>query len=613
MESLVSIAIAALALSVLIFVHELAHLLAGKAVGIHAEVFSIGFGPALYKFRRGATEYRVAVIPAGGYVRFPGEYEQEEGRLSGAFHSAPVWKRMAVAGAGPASNILLGVAVYAALAMYGMPEERMPPLGEIVQSPVHHATMWDDPTDVSPAAEAGLQPLDQVLSVNGRDVRSWEEFTNEIVIRPERPLTLRIRRDGRPMEVAVTPRAVLRGKVTVGQIGVAAHQPMALLDGDEMRRIQSVGGVRFYGWQQLRRALSGRPEAVVLLQAGGRPTQARIRSEVILTGDAAGAPTPDEPPEGWTVAAINGAPVATLDEVRAALLQNPASDAVLTLSDERGRTTTRTLRPDLHVQVAGVNPDQNGDVRMLRLGDRLIAVNGVALAQVTPATLDGASPTVRLTFERSSRLLTFQWTRPLDVQTSASVAAGHARIPGLSLRSNFGGDMPVLDVGPASFVERFRAADAQTGARLSLVVEAAPLTRYAPVPAVAKGIGKTRDTVQETLSLLKRLIIGEVSVRYISGPVGIVNATQRTLRRGGWTLEAFLSVFYLMAFISVNLAIINLLPIPIADGGQLLFFALEGARGRPLDVKWQAAIQHVSIVILIGLFALVTLKDLVYW
>ncbi|MBT7100629.1 RIP metalloprotease RseP, partial [Candidatus Poribacteria bacterium] len=71
-ENVFSIPIALFFLSFLIFIHELAHFLAGKAVGIHAEVFSIGFGPALIKFTHGTTEYRLAVIPAGGYVKFPG-------------------------------------------------------------------------------------------------------------------------------------------------------------------------------------------------------------------------------------------------------------------------------------------------------------------------------------------------------------------------------------------------------------------------------------------------------------------------------------------------------------------------------------------------------------
>ncbi|MDA1192971.1 MAG: site-2 protease family protein, partial [Candidatus Poribacteria bacterium] len=106
---------------------------------------------------------------------------------------------------------------------------------------------------------------------------------------------------------------------------------------------------------------------------------------------------------------------------------------------------------------------------------------------------------------------------------------------------------------------------------------------------------------------------GDVSVRYISGPVGIVNITQKTLTRGGWSWASLISVIYLTAFISINLAIVNLLPIPIADGGQLLFFAFEGLRGKPLSLKVQFAIQQVSILALMGLFILVTLKDLVYW
>jgi regulator of sigma E protease len=123
----------------------------------------------------------------------------------------------------------------------------------------------------------------------------------------------------------------------------------------------------------------------------------------------------------------------------------------------------------------------------------------------------------------------------------------------------------------------------------------------------------TGTMVVQTLSFLGRLISGEVSTVHVSGPVGIVKYTQATIARGGFSIETAIRILSLMALISVNLAVVNLLPIPIADGGQLLFFFFEGIRGRPLAVKWQVGIQQVSVLVLIGLFALVTLKDLVYW
>ena len=212
-ENVFSIPIALFFLSFLIFIHELAHFLAGKAVGIHAEVFSIGFGPALIKFTHGTTEYRLAVIPAGGYVKFPGEYsEDEDGRLEGDFHQSAIWRRAVVVAAGPLSNLVLGVLVFAFLAMYGLPDKSMPPVGDVIDTEARLATYWENPSYRSPAAEAGIQPGDLITAVDGREVPTWEDFTHEVMIRPDKTTVLRLERGGVSQDVTVTPRPVLSGK-----------------------------------------------------------------------------------------------------------------------------------------------------------------------------------------------------------------------------------------------------------------------------------------------------------------------------------------------------------------------------------------------------------------
>ena len=103
---------------------------------------------------------------------------------------------------------------------------------------------------------------------------------------------------------------------------------------------------------------------------------------------------------------------------------------------------------------------------------------------------------------------------------------------------------------------------------------------------------------------LKQLIGGEVSPRYLSGPLGIADATSRMFASVGLT-----TILFFIGFISINLAIVNLLPIPIADGGHLLFFAVEKIRGRPVPRKAQEVIQQVSVILLIALFLYITWFD----
>src|SRR4051812_31134891 len=110
----------ALVISVVVFFHELGHLIVGKKVGVKAVKFSIGFGPKLLSFMRGETEYRVSLLPLGGYVKFAGDNPYEEvapedrGR---GFLEQPPWKRGVIAFAGPAANFVLTVVIFFLLAV----------------------------------------------------------------------------------------------------------------------------------------------------------------------------------------------------------------------------------------------------------------------------------------------------------------------------------------------------------------------------------------------------------------------------------------------------------------------------------------------------------------
>ncbi|MCZ6676564.1 MAG: site-2 protease family protein, partial [Candidatus Poribacteria bacterium] len=128
--------------------------------------------------------------------------------------------------------------------------------------------------------------------------------------------------------------------------------------------------------------------------------------------------------------------------------------------------------------------------------------------------------------------------------------------------------------------------------------------KYNIITAWGKGFEKSWTTVSQVFSTLVDLIKRDISPRYLSGPIGIVYITARIAQVGFGKLLIF------VGFISVNLGIVNLLPIPIADGGQILFFTLEKFRGKPLSVRKQVIIQQVSIVLLIGLFLYITGNDI---
>jgi regulator of sigma E protease len=198
-------------LGVLVFVHELGHFLVARWHGVRVITFSLGFGPKLVKFQRGATEYCISVVPLGGYVKLAGETAEDAG--TGApdeFLSKSKWVRFQVYIAGPVMNILLAVIVLAGVLSQGATvplfESSPPVIGSVAPD--------------SPAAAAGLQPGDLVVSVDGVPVPTWEDFMIEVVPRAGRELVVGVDRGGQRMDVRVTPSSV--GRYELGEIGVAA-------------------------------------------------------------------------------------------------------------------------------------------------------------------------------------------------------------------------------------------------------------------------------------------------------------------------------------------------------------------------------------------------------
>ncbi len=199
----------AFVIGVLVFVHELGHFLAARRVGIRVLTFSIGFGPRLFGFTRGGTDYVISAVPLGGFVKMAGETAEEKpaGRPD-EFLSKSKWQRFQVLIMGPVMNLLLAVVVLAFVLYQGadVPAFRdMPPVIGAVEPG-------------SPAAAAGLKSGDLVLRVDGTAVATWDDFFIDVAGKARREVSLLVRRDQRTLDVQVVPQP--QGQYEVGDIGV---------------------------------------------------------------------------------------------------------------------------------------------------------------------------------------------------------------------------------------------------------------------------------------------------------------------------------------------------------------------------------------------------------
>jgi len=199
-------------LGVMILIHELGHFLAAKYFGIRVHVFSFGFGPRLFGFKYGETDYRVCLLPLGGYVKMAGENVTDD--VSGSeeeFLSKPRWQRFVVAIMGPAMNIALAVFLLTGLYMY---RYQKPAYQE---GPAQIGWVDED----SPAAAAGFQPGDSIARINSQENPNWQDIEILVVSNPDQPLEVSVERSGETVTNTLTPRPQGRS-----QLGFAGWFPI---------------------------------------------------------------------------------------------------------------------------------------------------------------------------------------------------------------------------------------------------------------------------------------------------------------------------------------------------------------------------------------------------
>jgi regulator of sigma E protease len=214
-------------ISIVVVIHELGHYWAGRMCGVHAEAFSLGFGPTLISWRdKLGTVWRIAAFPLGGYVKFLGDAgaasEPDEGKLAEmrermgpdadkCYHFKPIWQRAFITAAGPIANFILAIAIFAALAFsLGVPYRE-----PVVQSVV----------EGSAGAEAGFAIGDRILAIDGNEISRFRDIPVAVSWRPNEVVIFDVERDGAIIQIQAAPRMTIvedrfGGERQVGQIGL---------------------------------------------------------------------------------------------------------------------------------------------------------------------------------------------------------------------------------------------------------------------------------------------------------------------------------------------------------------------------------------------------------
>jgi regulator of sigma E protease len=551
----------------LVFFHELGHFLVAKAFDVKVERFSIGFGPKLFGFWYGETEYVICALPLGGYVQMLGgdfadaETIAEEDK-DRALLAKPIWQRSLIVLAGPVFNLILPVIVFF---FFSLTQSTMAPsvVGEVLAD--------------TPAAAAGLEPGDVIVEIDGDEVDYWHEIIAHVTPRPEEKIPFAWERDGKRYEGTITPALRVENEdalgvlqTTRGQIGIllTTHGPTIAISGPSQPaakaglknfdRIVQINGQPVKRLDEILstvRQSEGKPLEIVALRPqklGAEFGDFYKQDPVKVTVQPVQA-TNDEGKQEWSVGFVRAEMV--LSEVE------PGSAA-----DKAG------LQPGDYITKLNGKP-QNSWMILLRTIH--LAINDALVARDPD---DKSTPSVSFEVE---------YIRDGVVKTTTVT--------------------PVVTKYQDEYQQdRYRR---DTGWRTIFdTVEPDPIdfpffSRMGY--GVSLGAEKTWEGVSMIGRLFARIFEGKVSFsKQVGGPILMGELAARAGEAGA------ASFLWTMALLSINLGVFNLLPIPLLDGGRLMLFAVEAVKRGPLSFRTRQITAYIGFVLIIMLMLLAFKNDI---
>lgn len=711
-----------LGFSVVIFFHELGHFAVAKWAGIRVEKFAIGFGTELLGFTRGETRYSLNLLPLGGYVKMLGQEDFEvdkSGELTvrddpRSFTNKPVGQRMAVVSAGVIMNLIVAAVLFMIVFMVGK-VETAPLIGQVLPD--------------SPAAKAGLQAGDRIVSINDFEIDNFDQISTAVrLAEPYVPLVFVVEREGRLEVEQIVPETSDMNWLQVGiapswtnQIvyvsGEYAGEEGAFpMPGDiivEINGQEIDESMQLYVWASL---LAGRNRAstmVVERPAAHDPDGPKERVTISIdknVGFARNGAARDAPRD-----LLGLAPRVQVTEIRskspaayAGLVDgdiivrwgnemHPTAKSILSsLKDKEGKDIPVTVRrdgelldqplyyrpefvqskggerepvvrckmqlneqdliiladvaseafgrptpasaTDLHkgCQITALNGQPLGGWAELVERFRELAGTAVEITYLPPESTTQSTTTMSIPESISTKLNLPSYAGPfqrikfaLDGKTEVAVSINdkeeflpsyHPLAIRQYLEQHVGQEVQVTYQDETGDL---REGTLQVTADMidpwyRRVVYSIPQFHTNPVTylnqqlnpltAIWAGTMQTYYFVAKTYLTLRRLIFDRtVGVEHMSGPVGIVRIGSRIAK------ASKIEMLFFLALISANLAVLNFLPLPIVDGGLMVFLIIEKIKGSPVGLRTQVVTQLIGIALFATMFVLITFKDIADW
>jgi regulator of sigma E protease len=589
-----------LGLGLIIFLHELGHFVMAKKNKVRVEVFSLGFGPAIWRGRWGETEYRLSWFPLGGYVKMAGETLMEERRGEPwELTSKSPWQRFQIFVAGAVMNLLIAFPIGIFAYTVGMYE---------------HTNRVGTPGLAE--TRAGLRPGDVILEVDGREIQSLDKFRIEMIRRQTgTKARVKVRRGEETLDLEVVtersahhqtdPTTTLIKEVapdsSLEKLGVRQWDEIVSIDGQEV--VSDVEAARIL------RASHGKTVELGLVRRKPAFDDEFLKVSVPIRPRTFYQVPDDDWVKECVVGGVRpGYPAYRFLEPNDVIVQvgdreircwqdlkdvvEPAVNRELAFQVRRDGNLVRfTLRPTYGQAgkgAIGITPKMTSVFAVvredsyfhragLRSGDRLKWVDGISgdLLLVPQEKIPGVLG------RRSEEKQTF------EIRVEREGEPGLVRI--------------LLELAPVEEGDLREAG-------LVALSQSRPLRKRPFGSAVAAGLYEPLDVGVMTFEILGKLVTGREDPKGLSGPIGIIHASYKFVEL------SFGNFVWLMCLITVNLGIFNLLPIPVLDGGHNVLLLIEVVRkwlGRPPpSERFVLRFQTAGLIFIAALFLFVTFNDI---
>lgn len=553
MSLLIDILLFLLVLSVLVAVHEFGHFIAAKACNIYVDRFSVGMPPRLFGFKYGETDYCIGALPIGGYVKMAGQEDapmsDEERELDyGHVPSERFFNNKPVWQR--AIVLVAGPAMNVVLAvvLYGI----YAGVGKEVPEAELSARIGSV-AEGAPAASAPLYPIE--TGAQGEPVaEGWQ--INDVIVSL----------NGQPVEniQRLALNAIIGGENKAREVVIERTD-----DHGETRRYLSVITPR--------KIDDDAPYPVFGVSSFETPEITRVIPG--LPAESAGL----EP--GDYILAVNGATVDRTGFIKR-ISETPEGESAALRVERNGEILERVAQPETTGRIEGLVLSGAAGREDLDSAPVVLAIEGTLSEETGIQTGD------RIVSVQGQPVTYGQW---LDLEKSS---------PGAALQVSI--DRPAKLFGLRGAAESFEAELVVSDVRW-VGVEVGSKMMYHRIPAsqiIPEAFSRSYEAINLTINTLVALFSRNVHPRELGGPVMIFDVTTRAAEVG------WLVLIRIMAFISINLAIFNLLPLPVLDGGQLVLNFTEAIRGKPVNPRFVEAFQQVGLLMIIGLMLFVTWNDI---